>query len=153
MIIKKTNKDSLSLILKPNKSSSVSQNFIFFGFLSLLCLTFGIGFFILGATMILPFAGLEIIALIAVLRINRNWVNQSEEIYLDKLFVKFKKGRNEFAFDRFLSKFSVVDYKTKKRLFITSGNQKLEIGSFLNEDDVEELIDLLKNKVSELNFS
>jgi len=24
---------------------------------------------------------------------------------------------------------------------------------FLNEDDVEELIDLLKNKVSELNFS
>lgn len=65
----------------------------------------------------------------------------------------FKKGRNEFAFDRFLSKFSVVDYKTKKRLFITSGNQKLEIGSFLNEDDVEELIDLLKNKVSELNFS
>ena len=153
MIKKRITKDALSLTLTPNKSSTVQQNLIFFGFLSVLCLTFAIGFFVLGATMILPFAGLEIVLLFIILRVNRNWLNQSEKIYLDKLYVKLEKGKNDITFDRFLSKFSVVDHKTKKRIFITGNNQKVEIGSFLNEEEIEELIALLKKKVQDLNFS
>tara|TARA_B100000513_G_C11831814_1_gene162790 strand:- start:16 stop:477 length:462 start_codon:yes stop_codon:yes gene_type:complete len=153
MIKKRITKDALSLTLTPNKSSTVQQNLIFFGFLSVLCLTFAIGFFVLGATMILPFAGLEIMLLFIILRVNRNWVNQSEKIYLDKLYVKLEKGKNDITFDRFLSKFSVVDHKTKKRIFITGNNQKVEIGSFLNEEEIEDLIALLKKKVQDLNFS
>tara|TARA_B100000524_G_scaffold311373_1_gene187930 strand:- start:406 stop:867 length:462 start_codon:yes stop_codon:yes gene_type:complete len=153
MIKKRITKDALSLTLTPNKSSTVQQNLIFFGFLSVLCLTFAIGFFVLGATMILPFAGLEIMLLFIILRVNRNWLNQSEKIYLDKLYVKLEKGKNDITFDRFLSKFSVVDHKTKKRIFITGNNQKVEIGSFLNEEEIEDLIALLKKKVQDLNFS
>ena len=153
MIKKRITKDALSLTLTPNKSSTVQQNLIFFGFLSVLCLTFAIGFFVLGATMILPFAGLEIMLLFIILRVNRNWLNQSEKIYLDKLYVKLEKGKNDITFDRFLSKFSIVDNKTKKRIFITGNNQKVEIGSFLNEEEIEELIALLKKKVQDLNFS
>lgn len=153
MIKKRITKDALSLTLTPNKSSTVQQNLIFFGFLSVLCLTFAIGFFVLGATMILPFAGLEIMLLFIILRVNRNWLNQSEKIYLDKLYVKLEKGKNDITFDRFLSKFSIVDNKTKKRIFITGNNQKVEIGSFLNEEEIEELIVLLKKKVQDLNFS
>ena len=153
MIKKRITKDALSLTLTPNKSSTVQQNLIFFGFLSVLCLTFAIGFFVLGATMILPFAGLEIILLFIILRVNRNWLNQSEKIYLDKLYVKLEKGKNDITFDSFLSKFSIVDHKTKKRIFITGNNQKVEIGSFLNEEEIEELIVLLKKKVQDLNFS
>ena len=153
MIKKRITKDALSLTLTPNKSSTVQQNLIFFGFLSVLCLTFAIGFFVLGATMILPFAGLEIMLLFIILRVNRNWLNQSEKIYLDKLYVKLEKGKNDITFDRFLSKFSIVDHKTKKRIFITGNNQKVEIGSFLNEEEIEELITLLKQKVRDLNFS
>ncbi len=153
MIKKKVTKNSLSLILTPNKSSTVNQNIIFFGFLSILCLTFAIGFFVLGATMILPFAGLEIFVLFMVLKANRNWLNQSEKIYLDKLYVKLEKGSDNQTFDRFLSKFSVVDHKTKKKIFITNEKKKVEIGSFLNEEEIEELISLLKKKVRDLNFS
>ena len=153
MIKKRITKDALSLTLTPNKSSTVQQNLIFFGFLSVLCLTFAIGFFVLGATMILPFAGLEIMLLFIILRVNRNWLNQSEKIYLDKLYVKLEKGKNDITFDRFLSKFSIVDHKTKKRIFISGNNQKVEIGSFLNEEEIEELIALLKKKVQDLNFS
>ena len=153
MIKKRITKDALSLTLTPNKSSTVQQNLIFFGFLSVLCLTFAIGFFVLGATLILPFAGLEIMLLFIILRVNRNWLNQSEKIYLDKLYVKLEKGKNDITFDRFLSKFSIVDHKTKKRIFITGNNQKVEIGSFLNEEEIEELIVLLKKKVQDLNFS
>ena len=152
MIKKRITKDALSLTLTPNKSSTVQQNLIFFGFLSVLCLTFAIGFFVLGATMILPFAGLEIMLLFIILRVNRNWLNQSEKIYLDKLYVKLEKGKNDITFDRFLSKFSIVDHKTKKRIFITGNNQKVEIGSFLNEEEIEELIALLRKKVQDLNF-
>ena len=153
MIKKKITKNTLSLTLTPNKSSTVQQNLIFFGFLSVICMTFAIGFFVLGATMILPFAGLEILILFLVLKANRNWLNQSEKIELDKLYVKLKKGKNDLIFDRFLSKFSIVDHKTKKRIFITGNNQKVEIGSFLNEEEIEELIALLKKKVHDLNFS
>ena len=153
MIKKKITKNTLSLTLTPNKSSTVQQNLIFFGFLSVICMTFAIGFFVLGATMILPFAGLEILILFLVLKANRNWLNQSEKIELDKLYVKLKKGKNDLIFDRFLSKFSIFDHKTKKRIFITGNNQKVEIGSFLNEEEIEELIVLLKKKVQDLNFS
>ena len=153
MIKKKVTKNSLSLILTPNKSSTVNQNIIFFGFLSILCLTFAIGFFVLGATMILPFAGLEILVLFMVLKANRSWLNQSEKIYLDKLYVKLEKGSDNQTFDRFLSKFSVVDHKTKKKIFITNEKKKVEIGSFLNEEEIDELISLLKKKVRDLNFS
>ena len=146
MIKKKITKNTLSLTLTPNKSSTVQQNLIFFGFLSVICMTFAIGFFVLGATMILPFAGLEILILFLVLKANRNWLNQSEKIELDKLYVKLKKGKNDLIFDRFLSKFSIVDHKTKKRIFITSDKKKVEIGSFLNEEEIEELITLLKRK-------
>ena len=153
MIKKKITKNTLSLTLTPNKSSTVQQNLIFFGFLSVICMTFAIGFFVLGATMILPFAGLEILILFLVLKANRNWLNQSEKIELDKLYVKLKKGKNDLIFDRFLSKFSIVDHKTKKRIFITSDKKKVEIGAFLNEEEIEELITLLKKKVQDLNFS
>ena len=153
MIKKKITKNTLSLTLTPNKSSTVQQNLIFFGFLSVICMTYAIGFYVLGETMILPYAGLEILILFLVLKANRNWLNQSEKIELDKLYVKLKKGKNDLIFDRFLSKFSIVDHKTKKRIFITSDKKKVEIGSFLTEEEIEELITLLKKKVQDLNFS
>ena len=148
-----TKGDTLSIDLAPNKSSSINENLVFFGFLSLICLTFGIGFFFIGATMILPFAGLEVLALILILRINRKWLNQKQALHLDKLYVKIEKDDKKMIFDRFLSKFLVEQNNSKKVLYLKSNNEKIEIGSFLNEEEKEELINLLKKKVSDLNFS
>ena len=148
-----TKGDTLSIDLAPNKSSSINENLVFFGFLSLICLTFGIGFFVIGATMILPFAGLEVLALILILRINRKWLNQKQALHLDKLYVKIEKDDKKMIFDRFLSKFLVEQNNSKKVLYLKSNNEKIEIGSFLNEEEKEELINLLKKKVSDLNFS
>ena len=148
-----TKGDTLSIDLAPNKSSSINENLVFFGFLSLICLTFGIGFFFIGATMILPFAGLEVLALILIIRINRKWLNQKQALHLDKLYVKIEKDDKKMIFDRFLSKFLVEENNSKKVLYLKSNNEKIEIGSFLNEEEKEELINLLKKKVSDLNFS
>jgi len=145
--------NSLYINLMPNNSSSLNENFVFFGFLSLICLTFGIGFFFVGATMILPFAGLEVLALILILRINRNWLNQKQVICLDKLYVKIIKDNKEMVFDRFLSKFLIEENNSKKSIYLKCNEEKIEIGSFLNEDEKKELIDVLKKKISNLNFS
>ena len=145
--------NSLYINLTPNNSSSLNENFVFFGFLSLICLTFGIGFFFVGATVILPFAGLEVLALILILRINRNWLNQKQVICLDKLYVKIIKDNKEMVFDRFLSKFLIEENNSKKSIYLKCNEEKIEIGSFLNEDEKKELIDVLKKKVSNLNFS
>ena len=148
-----TKGDTLSIDLAPNKSSSINENLVFFGFLSLICLTFGIGFFFIGATMILPFAGLEVLALILILRANHKWLNQKQALYLDKLYVELEEDDKKITFDRFLSKFLIEENNSKKELFIKSNNQKIEIGSFLNQEEKEQLIELLKKKVSDLNFS
>ena len=153
MLKAKTKGDSLYMDLAPNKSSSINENLVFFGFLSLICLTFGIGFFFIGATMILPFAGLEVLALILILRANRKWLNQKQALYLDKLYVELEEDDKKITFDRFLSKFLIEENNSKKELFIKSNNQKIEIGSFLNQEEKEQLIELLKKKVSDLNFS
>jgi len=153
MLKAKTKGDSLYIDLAPNKSSSINENLVFFGFLSLICLTFGIGFFFIGATMILPFAGLEVLALILILRANHKWLNQKQALYLDKLYVELEEDDKKITFDRFLSKFLIEENNSKKELFIKSNNQKIEIGSFLNQEEKEQLIELLKKKVSDLNFS
>ncbi len=103
--------------------------------------------------MILPFAGLEVLALILILRINRNWLNQKQVICLDKLYVKIIKDNKEMVFDRFLSKFLIEENNSKKSIYLKCNEEKIEIGSFLNEDEKKELIDVLKKKVSNLNIS
>ena len=155
-MIKFYDRKNYSLInIKPNNSSSINENIIFFGFLGLLCLTFGIGFFFIGATLILPFAGIEIIALIIVLRLNRNWSSQWQKIKIDKLYVeiedqKGKKTKNKF--DRFLSKF-IVESKTGRKIYFVNKNTKIELGSFLTEEEKDKLINFLERKVQQFNFS
>ena len=146
----KTEGDSLYIDLAPNKSSSINENLVFFGFLSLICLTFGIGFFFIGATMILPFAGLEVLALILILRVNRKWLNQKQALYLDKLYVELEEDNKKITFDRFLSKFLIEENNSKKELFIKSNNQKIEIASFLNQEEKEVIMAQLMAQVKQI---
>jgi len=152
LMLKKTEKgDKTILKISPNNSSSVQQNILFFGGLGLICLTFGIGFFVVGAPMILPFAGLEVIVLAIVLVINRSWANQEEQLEIDPLFVFFKSKQTNnrtVKFDRFHSKFLI---NKKNSISLICKNKKLKIGQFLNEEDLEELAAIVRSKVKELN--
>jgi len=49
------------ILLRPNQSISWRLSLIFIGFITITCLSIGIAFTFLGATLILPFAGLEVI--------------------------------------------------------------------------------------------
>ena len=153
MLSTKTKKNIFYIELKPNKSSTLMQNIIFFGVLSLICITFGIGFLVAGAPLILPFAGFEIFVLIIIIKLNRDWSNQLQILEIEKLHVKITTNKKKKTYDRFLSKFLVQGNKQAKRIFFQSQNMKLEIGGFLTIEEKEELANILKRKVNELNFS
>ena len=153
MLTTENKRDKFYIELRPNKSSSLRQNLLFFGMLSLICITFGVGFFIVGAPLILPFAGLEILALITIIKLNRDWSNQFQILAIDKLHVKITDHRKQKIYDRFLSKFLIQEKNGTKVILLQSNKEQLEIGRFLTADEKNELIAILKRKVHELNFS
>ena len=153
MLTTKNKNDKFYVELRPNKSSSLRQNVLFFGMLSLICITFGVGFFIVGAPLILPFAGLEILALITIIKLNRDWSNQLQILAIDKLHVKITNNKRKKIYDRFLSKFLIQEKNGAKVILLKSHKEQIEIGRFLTADEKDELIAILKRKVHELNFS
>lgn len=153
MLTTKNKNDKFYIELRPNKSSSLRQNVLFFGMLSLICITFGVGFFIVGAPLILPFAGLEILALITIIKLNRDWSNQLQILAIDKLHVKITKNKRKKIYDRFLSKFLIQEKNGSKVILLQSHKEQIEIGRFLTADEKDELIAILKRKVHELNFN
>ena len=153
MLSTKNKNDKFYIELRPNKSSSLRQNLLFFGMLSLICITFGVGFFIVGAPLILPFAGLEILALITIIKLNRDWSNQLQILAIDKLHVKITNNKRKKIYDRFLSKFLIQEKNGAKVILLQSRKEQIEIGRFLTADEKDELIAILKRKVHELNFS
>ena len=153
MLATKNKNDKFYIELRPNKSSSLRQNVLFFGMLSLICITFGVGFFIVGAPLILPFAGLEILALITIIKLNRDWSNQLQILAIDKLHVKITNNKRKNIYDRFLSKFLIQEKNGAKVILLQSHKEQIEIGRFLTADEKDELIAILKRKVHELNFS
>lgn len=153
MLTTKNKNDKFYIELRPNKSSSLRQNVLFFGMLSLICITFGVGFFIVGAPLILPFAGLEILALITIIKLNRDWSNQLQILIIDKLHVKITNNKRKKIYDRFLSKFLIQEKNGAKVILLQSYKEQIEIGRFLTADEKDELIAILKRKVHELNFS
>ena len=153
MLTTKNKNDKFYIELRPNKSSSLRQNVLFFGMLSLICITFGVGFFIVGAPLILPFAGLEILALITIIKLNRDWSNQLQILAIDKLHVKITNNKRKKIYDRFLSKFLIQEKNGTKVILLQSHKEQIEIGRFLTADEKDELIAILKRKVHELNLS
>ena len=153
MLTTKNKNDKFYIELRPNKSSSLRQNVLFFGMLSLICITFGVGFFIVGAPLILPFAGLEILALITIIKLNRDWSSQLQILAIDKLHVKITNNKRKKIYDRFLSKFLIQEKNGTKVILLQSHKEQIEIGRFLTADEKDELIAILKRKVHELNFS
>jgi uncharacterized membrane protein len=153
MLTTKNKNDKFYIKMRPNKSSSLRQNVLFFGMLSLICITFGVGFFIVGAPLILPFAGLEILALIIIIKLNRDWSNQLQILSIDKLHVKITNNKRKKIYDRFLSKFLIQEINGAKVILLQSHKEQIEIGRFLTADEKDEIIAILKRKVHELNFS
>ena len=80
------------ILLRPNRSTDWKTSLLFISVIAFTCLTIGIGFALAGATMILPFAGLEIIFVATCVYLVMKNTYKQEVITLTKEKLKIEKG-------------------------------------------------------------
>ena len=154
--IESNEKDSLFRItLKPNKSLSWKSNLLFIIAISVTCGAIGIGFYLVGASLILPFAGLEILLVGACVYFVVNRTYKQEIITMTPERLKIEKGLSKpiRVWEYFRVWTYVVVEKPKHpwypaHILVTSKGERVPIGDFLTEKEKLTLVENLKNIIN-----
>ena len=145
------------ILLRPNRSTDWKTSFLFISVIAFTCLTIGIGFALAGATMILPFAGLEIIFVATCVYLVMKNTYKQEVITLTKEKLKIEKGAGKI--DQVWEYFRMWSFVSVERpehpwypahIVVSSKGERVPIGDFLNEDEKEELVKNLERIIQEL---
>lgn len=144
----------LMIVAKPNQSATWSTNLLVLLALSVPSLGAAIGFALLGAWPILPFAGLELAALGGALYYV-NWKLQYRHVItVSDEQVRIDKGhyapRKSWKFSRKGTGLAITPEKHPwdgPELCLHDRNESVRLGEFLNRDDCLELIALLKQEI------
>ena len=147
---KKESSDYL-ISLSPNSSLIGIYRIIFLASITLVCGGIATIFYFVGASLILPFAGLELTILFIAFYLSFKWSSKKEKIYISQEIVRIEKGikKAEYSWEEFrtFTSFQVKRSKDKSlRLSFRSKGQDVYVGDFLNEDDKN----LLRNTISEI---
>tara|TARA_B100000575_G_scaffold138183_1_gene110254 strand:- start:62 stop:553 length:492 start_codon:yes stop_codon:yes gene_type:complete len=154
--IQETTENNFLIEISPNYSLRGWNRIIFLGSLASICLSIGIFFLIMGAGLILPFAGLEVIIVLTCFYISFRWSQQKEIIYISNEKIKLEKGRiiKEKTWEEFRS-FVVLEVERNQHnsdeFCFQSKGKRFYFGSFLNDDDKLILKNELKRIISQLN--
>ena len=142
------------IILRPNHSWSWRANLIFLSILMGVSLSIAVGFFLLGAWVILPFSLLEMTFLAICIHYCVKQCARQEVITISDYEVLIERGvkspSQQLTFQRVWAKFFVESPRhpwDPVSLFIRSHGKESEIGSFLNRRDKLYLVGLLKRVV------
>ena len=154
--IQETTENNFLIEISPNYSLRGWNRIIFLGSLACICLSIGIFFFIMGAGLVLPFAGLEVIIVLSCFYISFRWSTQKEIIYISNEKIKLEKGRliKEKTWEEFRS-FVVLEVERNQHnsdeFCFQSKGKRFYFGSFLNDDDKLILKNELKRIINQLN--
>ncbi len=145
------------ILIRPNQSISWKSSLVFIIVIAFTCLSIGIGFAYVGATLILPFAGLEIIIVGFCVYLVLNKTSQQEVVTLSKDKLIIEKGaykiKKVWKYVRLWSYISVERPHHPwypAQIVVTSQGERVPLGSFLNEEEKEALISSLENIVQDL---
>ena len=154
--IEETTENNFLIEISPNYSLRGWNRIIFLGSLAFICLSIGIFFLIMGAVLVLPFAGLEVILVLTCFYLSFRWSQQKEIIYISNEKIKLEKGRifKEKTWEEFRS-FVVLevvrDQHNSDKFCFQSKGKRFYFGSFLNDDDKLILKNELKRIINQLN--
>ena len=152
-----TEENTYRILLRPNQSTDWKTSFIFISIIAFTCLAIGIGFAFAGATMILPFAGLEVIFVGVCVYLVMKKTYKQEVITLTQETLKIEKGEGKI--DQVWEYFRMWSFVSVERpqhpwypahIVVTSKGERVPIGDFLNEDEKEELVSNLERIIQEL---
>ena len=154
--IEETTENNFLIEISPNYSLRGWNRIIFLSSLAFICLSIGIFFLIMGAVLVLPFAGLEVILVLTCFYLSFRWSKQKEIIYISNDKIKLEKGRlfKEKTWEEFRS-FVVLEveknqHNTDEFCFQSKG-KRFYFGSFLNDEDKLILKNELKRIINQLN--
>ena len=143
-----------TIVARPNQSASWQTNKLMLMLLAIPSLGAGVGFALMGAWPILPFAGLEMTALgCALYYVNwklqyRQVITFSEDtVNIDKGYYAPKKS---YRFQRQRTGLSIQPEKHPwdgPDLWVHSDSERVNIGEFLNRDDSLKLVALLREEL------
>ena len=159
--VKELEATKFEILLKPNSSLTGAARVLFLGSIFFICSVIGVGFFLAGGTMILPFSGLEIILVYLAFRLSFNWSNQRQIIILSKEHVEVRvDGLKEFFTWKEFRSFATFNVTKKNSedhdLSFRSKGKEIVIGSFLNGEDklfLREEISRIIQRLNALGFA
>jgi uncharacterized membrane protein len=141
------------VLVRPNQSATWELNLRIIIALGTWSMLLAISFSLYGAWLILPFAGLEILALFAALYFVCRKLSLKQVIRIDADTVTIEKGfyypivRWRFAREHTRL---VVQAQTHPwdaialRVFSSEGDEAVELGEFLNREESQQLLDILR---------
>ena len=150
-------KDFHRILIRPNQSISWKSSIVFILVIAFTCLTIGFGFAYVGATLILPFAGLEVLFVGICVYLVLNKTSQQEVITLSKDKLTIEKGA--YKIKKVWEYFRLWSYISVERpqhpwypahIVVTSKGERVPLGDFLNEQEKEELVSNLENIIQDL---
>jgi len=147
------------IVLCPNRSADWRTVKLFLWVVSVFALSIGLFFACFGLWMVLPFAGLEVLVLVAMmywvaLQCRRQQVIRygDHQIVVEK---GYESPEQTWASELFLTRL-VIDrspgFGRPQRLFLRGKQQQLEIGEFLNDEDKKKLVSELRGVVNIVNW-
>ena len=154
--VQKNNESSYLISLSPNSSLEGKYRILFLLSITIICGGIGIIFFFLGASLILPFAGLELTILFIAFYLSFRWSSKKEKIYISEEIVKIEKGFNKADYlwkeFRTFTSFNIEKDKNKSlKLSFRSKGENVFVGDFLNDDDKVLLKNAVREIIDELN--
>lgn len=147
--------DTRCIVVEPNRSMPWRTLVLIYLLIVFVCMTIALVYFRIGLTLILPFSGLEMLALGAALYVTSRRGAVREVITINEKTVAVETGhthpeqRHEFQrpWAKVILERSWSDWHPS-RLLIRSHGQQLEIGRFLNEQERRGLAKVLNNAMA-----
>lgn len=143
------------IVLSPNLSVRWSDNVLFLYVVCGMAVCIGISFTLLGMWLVLPFTGLEVIALVVVIYYVAHKCRRIEVIRVEDGCVRVERGytqpQSHWRSDLFWTRLIVLPQERPwhpLRIFLRGRDDQIEIGTFLNEDDKRILIKQLRQFVT-----
>ena len=151
--IEKTNsRDGYRFVLSPNCSISWRELVLLYLLTCVVALAVGLFFTLQGLWLVLPFSGLEMLALGAGLYLISRKVHRKEVIILDQNRTRIEKGvvRADQFWEFETSWLRLIDEKSetlnpRRKLALGSHGEFVEVGDFLDNLEKDELAFQLKD--------
>lgn len=133
------------IVLRPNQAASWRDNRVFLIVIAIVSAFIGIGFALMGAWMILPFAGLEILTLTSLLWFVVSTHSRQEVVHFSEAEIVVEQGKHQpehvWRCQRPWCRFTLVRSHPwyPRQLKLRCHQREIEIGGFLNDEERDAL--------------